>query len=619
MERILLPAFYRFITAAFPSRTEKLASLISFSDLTSPADWYEETRKTKRRFILHVGPTNSGKTYAALKRFEEVESAIYCGPLRLLAHEVYERMNAKGIPCNLLTGEERRESDGVHKTAATVEMAPVGRRFQVAVLDEIQMIGDPSRGWAWTQAVLGIQADEVHLCGEPTAVPLIMAMTEDTGDIVEVKEYERLTPLKVSAHSLNSDLTSLRRGDCIATFSRQNIFALKRQIEQKTALKAAVIYGSLPPETRTEQARQFNDPNGPYDVLVASDAIGMGLNLNIGRMIFERMEKWNGQSVEQLSVSQTKQIAGRAGRFQTQWENGECCTFDEYDMPALREAMRMPTPGVTAAGLLPTLEQLELFHRLLPEETLTALLDRFQDLASLHGRYFLCNLTSVQKIATLIEPVPLPLRERYVFTLAPCNADEPVLGVAMLAFAKAHAAGEECGLEEFVKLGTLPPGDVEELRDLEGVHRLIVLYMWLGYVDICPFFHFRFTPPLLMLMPFGMGIFSFESLRFPETFIDTDLAHHLKKECEAFINEGLAHLKFERKKKVKGAAKVARRLALAESESESSTSTTEAGTAGESAVGEGTQPRGDAEQVVAEHDMPPVKVTKPRLAASERY
>ena len=396
MERILLPAFYRFITAAFPDRTEKLASLISFSDLTSPADWYEETRKTKRRFILHVGPTNSGKTYAALKRFEEVESAIYCGPLRLLAHEVYERMNAKGIPCNLLTGEERRESDGVHKTAATVEMAPVGRRFQVAVLDEIQMIGDPSRGWAWTQAVLGkeragvtlsreaetlnenshvlgIQADEVHLCGEPTAVPLIMAMTEDTGDIVEVristsacttpsqspstyvifpqvKEYERLTPLKVSAHSLKSNLTSLRRGDCIATFSRQNIFALKRQIEQKTALKAAVIYGSLPPETRTEQARQFNDPTGPYDVLVASDAIGMGLNLNIGRMIFERMEKWNGQSVEQLSVSQTKQIAGRAGRFQTQWENGECCTFDEYDMPALREAMRMPTPGVTVSG-----------------------------------------------------------------------------------------------------------------------------------------------------------------------------------------------------------------------------------------------------------------------------
>lgn len=108
-----------------------------------------------RKIILHIGPTNSGKTYAALQRFEQCSSGIYCGPLRLLAHEVYERLNAKGVPCNLMTGEERRESDGVFKWAATVEMAPLNRKFDVAVLDEIQMIGDNDRGWAWTQAVLG--------------------------------------------------------------------------------------------------------------------------------------------------------------------------------------------------------------------------------------------------------------------------------------------------------------------------------------------------------------------------------------------------------------------------------------------------------------------------------
>jgi ATP-dependent RNA helicase SUPV3L1/SUV3 len=104
---------------------------------------------------MHVGPTNSGKTYAALKRLEEAETGIYAGPLRLLAHEVYERMNDQGVPFNLLTGEERRESDGVEKWAATVEMTPLNKRLDVAVIDEIQMINDEQRGWAWTQALLG--------------------------------------------------------------------------------------------------------------------------------------------------------------------------------------------------------------------------------------------------------------------------------------------------------------------------------------------------------------------------------------------------------------------------------------------------------------------------------
>lgn len=113
----------------------------------------------KRKIIMHVGPTNSGKTYHALQRFQKAESAVYCGPLRLLAQEVYERSNEGGVPCNLLTGEERRESDGVDKWSCTVEMTNLNSRFDVAVIDEIQMIGDDQRGWAWTSAVLGIFLD----------------------------------------------------------------------------------------------------------------------------------------------------------------------------------------------------------------------------------------------------------------------------------------------------------------------------------------------------------------------------------------------------------------------------------------------------------------------------
>lgn len=109
-----------------------------------------------RKIHLHVGPTNSGKTYSALKRLTEAKSGIYCGPLRLLAHEIFERMNNNGIACNLVTGEEKRIiSEDATLTSSTVEMVELNRDLEVAVVDEIQMIGDRNRGWAWTQALLG--------------------------------------------------------------------------------------------------------------------------------------------------------------------------------------------------------------------------------------------------------------------------------------------------------------------------------------------------------------------------------------------------------------------------------------------------------------------------------
>ena len=155
VERILMPAFLRFFRQEYPDDCGTLNDLMSINDLRKPADFYPEARAMKRHIIMHVGPTNSGKTHRALERFAQSETGIYCGPLRLLAHEIYERMNAKGIDCNLLTGEERKESSNVDKWSATVEMASISKPFDVAVIDEIQMISDRDRGWAWTNAVLG--------------------------------------------------------------------------------------------------------------------------------------------------------------------------------------------------------------------------------------------------------------------------------------------------------------------------------------------------------------------------------------------------------------------------------------------------------------------------------
>ena len=248
------------------------------ADLRYPVEWYPATRAMRRKFIMHVGPTNSGKTYQALKRLEQAESGIYAGPLRLLAHEVFTRLNAKGMKSDLITGDEKNEQEGASLKSCTVEMVPLNVDVDVAVIDEIQMIGHRERGWAWTQAVLGLKAKEIHLCGEERSVPLMRELVASMGDELEINTYKRLSPLETSA-SLRGRLANLKKGDCVVVFSVVGIHAMKRDIEKATQKRVAIVYGSLPPEIRAQQAKLFNDPENDYDFLVASDAIGMGLNL----------------------------------------------------------------------------------------------------------------------------------------------------------------------------------------------------------------------------------------------------------------------------------------------------------------------------------------------------
>ncbi|EJU05849.1 P-loop containing nucleoside triphosphate hydrolase protein, partial [Dacryopinax primogenitus] len=270
---------------------------------------------------MHVGPTNSGKTHQALQALVRARTGVYAGPLRLLAHEIWKRVNTGQIDglartCNLLTGEEQRwVGERASHLACTVEMTPCGTELDVVVLDEIQLLADPDRGSSWMQVLLGANAQEVHVCGEDTAVGLVQRIAEECGDVVEVRRYERLTPLKMAKQSLNGDLTKIQPGDAIVAFNRNHIFQIAKQVTEKTGHATALAYGAMPPEVRNQQARIFNDPGSSLNVLVASDAIGMGLNLKIKRVIFHRMTKWNGTEVVELSPSQAKQIAGRAGRF----------------------------------------------------------------------------------------------------------------------------------------------------------------------------------------------------------------------------------------------------------------------------------------------------------------
>ena len=299
--------------------TDHIIQLAQAADRSFLHEEYPAARKMHRKVIMHVGPTNSGKTHHALRALAASKRGVYAGPLRLLAHEVWERLNLgqivplgideppitptttptatddtpspKPTPyarvCNMITGEEQKIiSEDAPLLSCTVEMLNFNTRYQIAVVDEIQMIADPQRGSGWTSAVLGLIAEELHLCGEETAVPVVQALLKDTGDEVVIRRYERLTPLKVEETSLGGDLGRVEKGDCIVTFKRSSIFAIKKEVERKTGMRCAVVYGRLPPEIRSEQAALFNDPESGYDVMVGSDAIGMGLNLCVRFVLF---------------------------------------------------------------------------------------------------------------------------------------------------------------------------------------------------------------------------------------------------------------------------------------------------------------------------------------------
>ncbi|KAK5117261.1 hypothetical protein LTR62_005878 [Meristemomyces frigidus] len=564
-------AFYAQVTGSRFTQSD-IKNQQDLADLRYPAEWFPATRAIHRTVHLHVGPTNSGKTYHALQRLEKAERGVYAGPLRLLAHEVYTRMNAKGRPCSLITGEERRagtgDANGLDSalSACTVEMMPLNKALDVAVIDEIQMIGNNERGWAWTQALMGVKAKEVHLCGEERTVPLIRELCASVGDKLEIHKYERLSPLKVAETSLEGDLRRLRKGDCIVSFSVIGIHALRKQIEQQTGKKVATVYGSLPPETRAQQARLFNDPDNDYDYLVASDAVGMGLNLAIRRIIFETSSKFDGVSRRTLGVADIKQIAGRAGRYRAAAFNatapvknqdlaaakgdspvevhpttsekedknenvGIVTTIEPFDFPVVAAAMTADPEPIKTAGIFPPSSVLERFASYFPPGTpFSYILVRLHELSQMHSRFHLCGLKEQIWVADLIEPVKgLTVNDRNVICSAPASKSDDMWKKLMPAYARCIAeqqGGSIVDIEELPLeiLETKPSASREYLRELERLHKGIVTYLWLSY---------RFA-----------GIFSTRALAF-----------HVKGMVEERIEDVLGKFSFSETQRRKVAAK----------------------------------------------------------------
>src|SRR5690606_8751593 len=256
----------------------------------------------------------------------------YLSPLRLMALENQERIEAMGVPCSLVTGEEEIIREGATHFCCTVEEFARFRdqHWDVVVIDEVQMMADDQRGWAWVDALVSAYTPELIMTGPALIEPSLHTLCELCEDRLLIKRTKRLSPVDVARHS--TTLKKLDEGSLLVAFSRKTVLELKGLLEM-TGKSVSVVYGALSPEVRREQARRFRE--GEADLMVATDAVGMGLNLPAHTLCFYTDEKFDGIQNRQLKVQEVKQIGGRAGRF-GHHDNGYITALDPQTLQSIK-------------------------------------------------------------------------------------------------------------------------------------------------------------------------------------------------------------------------------------------------------------------------------------------
>lgn len=440
---------------------------------------FEVARRIKRRFIAVLGPTNSGKTHMAIEALAKAPSGVYLAPLRLLALENYERlqgMQARGKPLavSLVTGEERRLVPGATHVASTVEMLDTRTEVDVAVIDEIQMLADRDRGAAWTAAVCGAPAHTVYLVGAPEARRAIEALAARLECELEVHILKRKGPLSMEPTAVRK-LGNLRRGDAVICFSRREVL-MWRDMVTELGLSVATVYGNLSPEVRRAQAQRFRE--GAADVVVGTDAIAMGLNMPIARIVMTTTVKYNGYEEEEIPAALARQIAGRAGRYGVH-EEGLVAGYDNETHNVMRSLLKeKPVPIKTNGfAVAPTLEHLHRISSVTLEQSLAKLLKRFVHNIDVPDGFFYPRITEEQfERAAWLDTLDLSVAEKFALSLVPISSKVPSLQRAWEHWATALAAKKVTELK-----AVQVPLHYMSLQEVEDACRLYSAYAWLAY------------------------------------------------------------------------------------------------------------------------------------------
>jgi ATP-dependent RNA helicase SUPV3L1/SUV3 len=263
---------------------------------------------SKNKITAVLGPTNTGKTYLAIETMLSFDSGMIGFPLRLLAREVYDKIIQK-ISVDkvaLITGEEKIIPTNAKYFLCTVESMPINKNLDFVGIDEIQMCADHERGHIFTDRLLNLRGEKLTmLMGSSTIKNIVNKIDEDT----EFINRERLSILSYVGHK---KISRINRKTAIIAFSTEEVYAIAELVRRQKG-GAAIVMGSLSPKTRNAQVQLYQ--SGDVDFLVATDAVGMGINMDLENVFFSNLKKFDGRKLRRLNMSEIGQIAGRAGRY----------------------------------------------------------------------------------------------------------------------------------------------------------------------------------------------------------------------------------------------------------------------------------------------------------------
>ena len=286
---------------------------------------------TKNKITAVLGPTNTGKTHLAIETMLSFETGMIGFPLRLLAREIYDKVTKK-IDVNkvaLITGEEKIIPSNAKYFLCTVESMPIDKQLDFVAVDEIQMCADHERGHIFTDRLLNLRGNKLTmLMGSNTIRKIISKLDED----VEFINRERLSKLSYAGHK---KISRINKKTSSIAFSTEEVYAIAELIRRQKG-GAAIVMGSLSPKTRNAQVELYQ--SGDVDFLVATDAIGMGINMDLDNVYFSNLKKFDGRKLRRLNLSEIGQIAGRAGRYLNDGNfgiTGECKEINAEEVELL--------------------------------------------------------------------------------------------------------------------------------------------------------------------------------------------------------------------------------------------------------------------------------------------
>lgn len=442
---------------------------------------FQLARSMSRRWTLLVGPTNSGKTFQALNILAEANTGYYLAPLRLLALEGQEELLKRGCLTSFLTGEERDLRPNSSHLASTIEMLDVSQKVDVAVIDEAQMLFDRDRGWAWTTALFGVAAKHLVLTGAPSCIKMVQRIAEHLNEPLEIIHCQRFTEMEVLKRP--SKLTELEPATAVIAFSRRDVLGLKSQLEA-VGKNVAVIYGNLSPEVRREESRRFRTQEA--DIVIATDAIGMGLNLPIKTLLFWTTEKWDGQEQRELTSEEIRQIAGRAGRY-GMYEKAFIGAFNQRSLKIISESLKMPIPEqVSQCQVMPGIALVEQIANILETNSLSKTLKFFRN-KMLVKSPLLCpaRMEAVISLAEKADVHPdMSLSERLVFSCTPIDIRDATIVRYWQSWINQY------NRDQIIKMISLPrqytsinsaAQNHNELEEAERLTKVLTCYSWLSY------------------------------------------------------------------------------------------------------------------------------------------